>query len=828
MRLKPKLLSLLIPLLLIPLLGMAWAAYVQMHEQTKEKIERELSTLLNQLKMHSMAMMTTAEANLDLFANSSQLHTYMLNESESERYSLLQPSLMRLFASYQAAYPEYYEIRILLPDGFEDTRSAKGEHANLIEDESGTELFLEMQGNQDKVISSYQENVDDGRFVLYVGKAIKLRDAGQDPIMSKALLRGYLVLTVDLKSISDLVTNGLYGVESGLFAIDRAGVIRMHADAARVGTSLASGVVDALQNIADSNAEYVGLLDDERSHFQAAKVSENLWLVAAYPESQLRANADLLARTVAGITLLAVIILVAASFWFMNAVFIRPVQKLSAAARQVREGNLRVELDVKSGDEIGDLAKAFHEMGEGLYASQEQIRFHAYHDNLTGLPNRFMFREHLEQAVTHAKHYNEMLGVLFADVDGFKRVNDTLGHHAGDELLKAISERVRSVVRSQDLLGHAGEFEPEMNVVSRIGGDEFVVLITQMDYAVEAGKVAQRIIDVISKPFMIAEQEIYVGISIGIALFPADTDNAEDLLRHADIAMFHAKAAGKNNFQFYSRAMNAVATNTLSLEARLHRAMERDELFLVYQPKIDLRSGRTLGVEALLRWKHPEEGMIPPDVFIPVAEEVGMINAIGEWVLRNACQQVRAWERTIACDLIVAVNISSHQLANQHFSATVQKIIKETGLSPGHLEFEMTETAVMRMESNVDQAFRMIRDLGITISLDDFGTGYSSLSHLRRFPINFLKIDRSFVDEALTNVDDRAIVSAIIGMAQNLGLQVVAEGVETQEQADFLREKGCDFAQGYFFGRPMSAENILTHLRNEMDADAVSARATNY
>ncbi|MBU1190760.1 MAG: EAL domain-containing protein [Gammaproteobacteria bacterium] len=825
MRLKPKLLSLLIPLLLIPLLGMAWVAYVQMHEQTEEKIERELSTLLNQLKMHSMAMMTTAEANLDLFANSSQLHTYMLNESESERYSLLQPSLMRLFASYQAAYPEYYEIRILLPDGYEDTRSAKVQYANVIDDESGTELFLEMQGNQDKVISSYQENVDDGRFVLYVGKAIKLRDAGQDPILSKPLLRGYLVLTVDLKSIGDLVTKSLHGADGGLFAIDRDGVIRMHADAARIGTSLAPDVVDALQDLGESNAEYAGLLDGERSHFQAAKISDNLWFVAAYPESQLRANADLLARTVAGITLLAVIILVAASFWFMNAVFIRPVQKLSAAARQVREGNLRVDLDVRSGDEIGDLAKAFREMGEGLYASQEQIRFHAYHDNLTGLPNRFMFREHLEQAVTHAKHSNEILGVLFADVDGFKRVNDTLGHHAGDELLKAISERVRSVVRSQDLMGRAGDPEPAMNVVSRIGGDEFVVLVTQMEYPVEAGKIAQRIIDVISMPFMIAGQEIYIGISIGIAILPADTDNAEDLLRHADVAMFHAKAAGKNNFQFYSRTMNAVATNTLALESRLHRAMERDELFLVYQPKIDLCSGRTLGVEALIRWNHPEEGMIPPDVFIPVAEEVGMINAIGEWVLRNACQQVRAWEQTLARDLIVAVNISSHQIANQHFGATVQKIIHETGLSPGHLEFEMTETAVMQMESVVDETFRMIRDLGITISLDDFGTGYSSLSHLRRFPINFLKIDRSFVDEALTNVDDRAIVSAIIGMAQNLGLQVVAEGVETREQADFLREKGCDFAQGYFFGRPMSAENILTHLHDELESAAVAKAA---
>lgn len=635
------------------------------------------------------------------------------------------------------------------------------------------------------------------------------------------------MLTVDLKGINDLVAGSEYGKGGNLFAMDQDGVIRMHADARRVGTQLSPDVVSSLHDIEESNDEYVGLFQGETSHYLATKVSDNFWLVAVYPKALLRANAILLAKTVAGITLFAIVILVAASYWFMNVVFIRPVQKLSVAARQVREGNLRVGLDVDSNDEVGDLAKAFREMGEGLYASQEQIRFHAYHDNLTGLPNRFMFREHLEQSVSRANHYNEMLGVLFADVDGFKRVNDTLGHQAGDDLLKIISERVRSVVRSQDLLGRAGDFDPAMNVVSRIGGDEFVILVNQMEYAVEAGKIAQRIIDVISEPFTIAGQEIYIGVSIGIAVFPTDAVNAEDLLRHADIAMFHAKAAGKNNFQFFSRAMNAVATNTLSLESRLHRAMERNELFLVYQPKIDMRSGRTLGVEALLRWNHPEEGMIPPSVFIPIAEEVGMINAIGEWVLRTACQQICAWSQTIACDLIVAVNISSQQIANQHFSTTVQKIIYETGVPTGHLEFEMTETAIMQMENNVDQAFRMIRDLGITISLDDFGTGYSSLSHLRRFPINFLKIDRSFVNEVITNVDDRAIVSAIIGMAHNLGLQVVAEGVETQEQADFVREKGCDFAQGYFFSRPMPADDILKHLRSELGAGAASVQAIN-
>lgn len=816
MRLKPKLLSLLIPLMLIPLFGMAWMSYVQIHEQTDGRIERELSTLLSQSKMHSLALISTAKANLQLFARSDQIQTYLLNSSEFDRYTLLQPSLLRLLASYQAAYPEYYEIRILTPDGFEDTRSVKGIHNNLTEEEAGSELFVRLQANKDETLIRFQEDPDDGKFVLYAGKAIHLRDAGQDPILSQPQLRGYLVLTIDLGVLSKLITDSELGSAGNFFAVDGAGIIRIHVDPHQIGARLAPELVTSLKTGGLPQTDFSGALWDQHAQFKVSRVTDNYWLVAAYPEMEMRANANQLAQSVAAITLLAVLVLVTSSFWFMNVIFVRPVQKLSAAARQVSEGNLRVDVDVTTNDEIGELAKAFRDMGEGLHTSQEQIRFHAYHDTLTGLPNRFMFREHLAQAVIRAKQYEQTLGLLFADVDGFKRVNDMLGHHAGDELLQAISERVRSVVRQQDVMGNPGEVGTAMNVVSRIGGDEFVVLVSQLTSAIEAGKVAARLIDVIAKPFQIAGQEVYIGISIGIAIFPTDTETPEDLLRHADIAMLHAKVAGKNNFQYYSRAMNAVATNSLALEARLHRAMERQELFLVYQPKIDLQSGRTVGVEALLRWNHPEEGMIPPSTFIPIAEQVGMINAIGDWVLRAACEQIRAWENTAAGDLVVAVNISGQQLANQYFGDTIQEIIRDTGLSTRRLEFEITETAIMRLESNIDAAFRMIRDLGIAISLDDFGTGYSSLSHLRRFPINYLKIDRSFVDEALSNPDDRAIVSAIIGMARNLGLQVVAEGVESYEQAEFLREKGCDYAQGHFFGRSMSAHDVLRRMQGEL------------
>jgi diguanylate cyclase len=818
MRLKGKLLSLLVPLLLVPLLLLAWASYTQLRDQAVERHQRELTTLLGQLQLTSRALLDTAAANLELFANSSQIQAYLLNDSEADRYLLMQPSLLRLLASYQAAYPEYYEIRLLLPDGYEDTRAVRGAGRNHTDDESGSALFRALERSRDAVLLRFDENPDDGKFVLYAGKAIGLRDASDDPLSAAPKLRGYLVLTIDLAGLVRQIAASQAGASGHLFAVDGDGVVRIHADPRRIGTRLTPEWVERLQQGDADQSARTGLLDGLAVSFQGARIDENLSLVTAYPAAVIDAGTAQLAQVVAGIALLALIVMVAVSYWFMNSVFIRPVQQLRDATRQVREGNLRVELDVASGDEIGDLARAFREMGEGLHASQEQIRFHAYHDNLTGLPNRFMFREQLEQAVSHARHYQETLGVLFADVDGFKRVNDTLGHHAGDELLRQISERIRSIVRQQDYLGRPDDLDPTLNVVSRIGGDEFVVLVSQMSHAVEASKIAQRIIDAIARPFQIADQEIYVGISIGVALYPIDAESAEELLQRADMAMFHTKAAGKNNFQFYSSQMNAVAINSLSLEARLRRAMERDELFMAYQPKIDLRSGRTVGVEALLRWNHPEEGMIPPATFIPIAEEVGLINTLGEWILRSVCRQVRAWEDTAAADLVVAVNISSRQIANPRFGLIVQQILREYGVPGARLEFEMTETSIMLMESYIDAAFRTIRDLDITISLDDFGTGYSSLSHLRRFPIDYLKIDRSFVDEALTSPDDRAIVSAIIGMAQNLGLQVIAEGVETAEQARFMREKGCDLAQGYYFGRPMPAADLLQYLAREHTA----------
>ncbi|HEY9149254.1 MAG TPA: cache domain-containing protein, partial [Gammaproteobacteria bacterium] len=374
MRLKGKLLSLLVPLLLVPLLLLAWAAYTQLRDQSAEKLQRELTTLLGQLQLTSQALMDTAAANLELFANSTQIQAYLLNDSESDRYLLMQPSLLRLLASYQAAYPEYAEIRILLPDGYEDTRSVLDATRGHSEDESGTLLFQALQAAGDAPLLRFQDNPDDGRFVLYAGRAIRLRDGYDDPLSTPTRLRGYLVLTIEPDGLARQMKASQAGASGHLFAVDGQGRIRIHADADKVGAKIPDGWLQRLREGNAGKPVNTGLLSGDDMNFQGARITDNLWLLATYPVDEFNAGAVRLAWNVLIITLLALVIMVTVTFWFMNSVFIRPVRVLHAATRMVGEGNLRVDLDLTSDDEIGDLARAFREMGEGLHASHEEIR----------------------------------------------------------------------------------------------------------------------------------------------------------------------------------------------------------------------------------------------------------------------------------------------------------------------------------------------------------------------------------------------------------------------------------------------------------------------
>ena len=432
--------------------------------------------------------------------------------------------------------------------------------------------------------------------------------------------------------------------------------------------------------------------------------------------------------------------------------------------------------------------------------AEEQLRYLAHHDELTGLANRALFHERLVHAVAEARRDGSFVGVMLLDVDNFKAINDTMGHEAGDAVLCEIAARIRRCLRETDTL-------------ARFGGDEFAVLAPGMDSPPNALTLARKILDAFEPPFSVADREVYLSSSIGMSFYPLDGHEIEGLLKNADAAMHHAKSQGRNNFQFYSAELTSRAQTRLALETSLRRAFDRREFRLHYQPKIDLTSGRVVGVEALLRWQSPDLGLVAPGRFIAVAEDCGLIVPLGDWVLREACLEAGRWARAGITDIGVAVNLSSRQFRHGGLVNDVTRILEESGLDPRRLEFEITESVLMDHDTGVSTTLARFKDLGVSIAIDDFGTGYSSLSYLKRFPIDTLKIDRTFVRDVPADTDDAALVRAIISMARSLRMRTVAEGVELPQQAEFLLTEGCDVAQGFLYSEAVPGDRIAALLR---------------
>jgi len=424
--------------------------------------------------------------------------------------------------------------------------------------------------------------------------------------------------------------------------------------------------------------------------------------------------------------------------------------------------------------------------------AEQQIEYQAYHDALTGLANRRLFHEHLTLALALASRRRRTVGVLFLDLDHFKLVNDTLGHTLGDDLLRQISARLRDCVREGD-------------TVARVGGDEFTIVLQDMEAKEDAALVAQKVLHAIAAPIDLGGNRIYVTASIGITLFPDDGDDAETLLKNADNAMYRAKAEGRNTYQMSTQEMNRSSQERLTLESGLHQAIEREEFELYYQPQIDLRTMKIVGMEALLRWHHPQRGLMAPGSFISVAEERGHIVVIGDWVLRTACRQARSFLDKGLQEFRVAVNLSARQFRERGLAESVEAAVNAAGIDPHCLELEITESVAMENVELTLKILTTLRKIGITIAIDDFGTGHSSLSYLKRFPIDTLKIDRGFVEDLPDRFEDAAIVRSVIQLARGLNLRVIAEGVETREQLTFLRQHDCREVQGYFFSYPVPA-----------------------
>jgi diguanylate cyclase (GGDEF)-like protein/PAS domain S-box-containing protein len=448
--------------------------------------------------------------------------------------------------------------------------------------------------------------------------------------------------------------------------------------------------------------------------------------------------------------------------------------------------------------EVGNYVGVFSDISERKSA-EERIMHQLYFDQLTALPNRMLFNDRLQQVFAQAKrHPEKCFAVMFLDLDRFKIVNDSMGHDAGDQLLQQAAHRLRGCVRESD-------------TVARMGGDEFTIVLCDIHGPEDACETAQRILEAFKHPFTLNHQEVFVYVSIGISTFPNDGHSTEILLKNADMAMYRAKHAGGSWFELYDAVLGQQATERLAIESAMHKAIERGEFMLNYQPQMDICSGRLVGCEALIRWRHPTQGMISPAQFIPLAEETGLIVSIGEWILRTACRQAKEWENA-GTRLRIAVNISARQFHQGDLATTVERMLREFDFAPELLELELTESIVMEDSARTMEVMEKLHRMGVQMSIDDFGTGYSSLSYLKRLPIHILKIDQSFVRDINTDPDDRAIVTAVIALAHSMKLKVVAEGVENKEQLRFLREHRCDTAQGFLFSKPLPATEMSLFL----------------
>jgi diguanylate cyclase (GGDEF)-like protein/PAS domain S-box-containing protein len=432
-------------------------------------------------------------------------------------------------------------------------------------------------------------------------------------------------------------------------------------------------------------------------------------------------------------------------------------------------------------------------------AAEAQVNYLAYHDALTGLPNRTLFMDRLENALAGARRKNEKLAVLFLDLDRFKNINDSLGHSFGDQMLKVVAERLRECVREQD-------------TVARVGGDEFLILLSEMEHEAEPALAARRILNAMGRTFVVHGRSMSTSCSVGVSMFPEHGADGETLIKNADAAMYCAKDDGIGKVRVFESAMNSATVAELTLENDLRTALEAGEFFLEYQPQMEIATGRITGIEALLRWQHPALGLVPPDRFIPIAENSGLILPIGEWVVRAACAQAKEWRGAGLAVAPVSVNVSALQFRQEGFCALIRRALRESGLPPEYLELELTESVLFSSADVMQTVLQELKAMGVALAIDDFGTGYSSLNYLKQFRVGKLKIDRSFIRDVVTDSDDATITKAIITMGRSMAMKVVAEGVETEAQLAFLREQGCDEIQGYYVSPPIGSGEMAALL----------------
>lgn len=805
MKLLLKMLAWLVPLVLLPVFAVAILSYQSLQQVASEQANSQLHQITEDVRAQVASTTDRARNNIDVISHDMMLHDY-LRANDQSRYTLLQAPLLRKFKDLQTAYPEYLTLQLHLESG-ERTAYRNLKEAPALGDTLVDAIIKQLQNQPQGAIVVVPEDFSKEKPYLVVAKAVTGRKHANNPGVLVTL--GFVVATLDGKFLPEMLNSNALQQDVIYMLLDRFDNRLLSNDNTNTNELLDLAKA-SYKNGHDKNAALF-VYKDTQYLVQHLELMAGLEFVAIKPLAMLTRATENLKKMVSLVSITVASLAIIILYFIITHIITRPLSKLQKATKLMASGMLDVDIDVKQSDEVGDLAIALGDMSRQLKRSTEQIQELAYFDTLTGLPNKVSFLDGVRGLIQQAATNENMMAVLFFDLDNFKTINDSLGHHCGDELLMTVGTRLRECIRGSDMIQNAHNLQRETkgSMLARMGGDEFTLALANIYEPQQASKVAIRILTKLAMPFYLNESEVFVGASIGIAVYPRDGDTPDALLKHADIAMYEAKSRGKNNFQYFDQGMNDPINERLSLESAMRAAIEHREFQLYYQPKVPVGEERSFEFEALLRWKHPQRGFVSPAIFIPIAEETGLIQQIGDWIFDTACEQIRRWIDQGYENVRVSVNLSPVQMNYGNPIGIVTQSLKKYDILPHHLEIEITESGLMRNEQNATAILQHLKETGIRIALDDFGTGYSSLAYLRRFPIDVLKIDRAFVKDVESDPVSTKVLDAVIALAKSLDLAIVAEGVETLAQLQFLTERKCDLIQGYVYARPTPPQEAI-------------------
>lgn len=809
MKLKTKFLLLTLPMILVPLLLLSSLSYLYVKETIYRSAITQLDSSLLQVSSDVVARLKNATATATLI---SQVDTLKPHTSDIE--SLTQHSENRGF-SYSLmdiikGFPNYSEISIFSDQG------VLLESVSHVFDEYGFQTQFIQQMIEAKL--DHLEEIwvtDQSKQLFYsVAHAIKLNNEDHQTFKNRTKSIGYLLISVDMSFLNDLIIEGVEKQGIDYYLANSQGDI-IFSPSAYISASHADSTAPASINlkpiIASRSTSINYYSEGDQTYFGGYKrLTQGLYLVGLITEEDMLLSSSAykvyLFWFLVVVMLMSIVIIRAQ----VNSVLTYPVDVLRKLVAKFKKGEYEHDATQLGSDELKLLADDVKTLSQGLSENSETVKNLAYYDSLTGLPNRITFDVNLSKALNHCERTNSVLALLFIDLDNFKEANDIYGHQAGDELLKETAIRLESCLRSADLVSRKVESTADWagDIVVRLGGDEFTIILTDIEQAHQASMVAQRVVDVLSHPFNIADADISIGASIGIAMYPVDGTTTDRLIKSADLAMYEAKQKGRNNYKFFTKALNEAVAKRLEIESSLRKAIEEDEFFLVFQPKVRLSDGEVVSVEALVRWQHPQSGVLLPEQFMGVAEDSSMVIDIGRLVLNKVCQQLNRWRSDGREGIKVSINLSSLQLLNNGLVGDLKDALRRYDLTGSNIEIELDEKALLANERSCIDLLNQFKIIGVESSLDNFGSGVLSLDYIRKFPIKQVKFDRRYIESLNDNFDEKAVLNALFELAKALSFDVVVEGVETQMQLYTIQKMPCDYAQGYFFTEPVRADEL--------------------